>query len=305
MRKQKIISRKSKIYNSFIKKNIKIITACFLFILTCLIVNISSCKNVLDPNNSSTTDLQNTAGTLATKNSENKIRKAELEKNINSIIASYPEVDTSVSLKDLYFDVTQSYGNTKSYTAASTTKIITAIYYLSLVEENKRALEQIIGDYTAKWQIQQMINQSNNNSWYLLNNNLGYSNLEDYAHSIGLTSFDSLENTITATEENLLLQKLYNGELLSNYNKKLLLSYMQNTNYETLIPEALPDNAIVYHKYGLLDNNLHDNSIIIYKGNVVFLTIMTDSINTVDYTERTELFHEIVSAVLKFEQIDS
>lgn len=232
-------------------------------------------------------------------------RISDLQNGLDAIFEKYPDIKISVALDtSLSNDEIRVYGDSSAYIAASTTKVITAVYYLRLVEEGKRTIEQKIGDYNAKWQIEQMINQSNNNSWYLLNDNLGYSNLEEYALSIGLTSFNSIENTITAEDENLLLQKIYSDELISKEHRDLLLSCMQNTNYETLIPAAVPSDVTVYHKYGLLYNNLHDNSIIVHDGGAIYLTVMTDSESTINYVERTKLFHEIVSLVLEYEQIN-
>jgi len=253
---------------------------------------------------STTTIIPTTTTTIVdSKIIELKENKAKLQIDINNITSKYSDTDISIAFKNSDFSQIQVYGKTTSYTGASTTKVITAVYYLSLVESGERTLDQYIEDHSAVWQIKQMINQSNNSSWHSLNNNIGYENLENYANSIGLASFDLSENTITAKDEALLLEKLYTGKLINNKHSDLLLSYMQNTNYETLIPAALPDGVTVYHKYGLLNNNLHDISIIKNDDKVFYLTILTDSKSTINYTERTKLFHEIVNAILEFEQI--
>ena len=48
---------------------------------------------------------------------------------------------------------------------------------------------------------------------------------------------------------------------------------MQNTNFETLIPAAVPPGVGVFHKYGLLFGNLHDASILV-QGDRAFVFVV-------------------------------
>jgi beta-lactamase class A len=169
---------------------------------------------------------------------------------------------------------------------------------LSAVEQGKASLDQEIGGYSARSLLKQMIQQSDNVSWRTLKRWLGYEHLEDYAHQIGLFSFDSYDNTITASDEASLLQKLYQGQLLNQNDTGLLLSFMQNTNNEDLIPAALPQDAAVYHKYGLLNNNLHDMAIIKFNNSTFTLVIFTNSEDSMNYERREAIIHEITQAAL-------
>ena len=84
----------------------------------------------------------------------------------------------------------------------------------------------------------------------------------------------------------------------------MLLSYMQNTSNDDLIPDGVPTDATVYHKYGYLGGELHDAGIIVYNGHRVALTIYTKSSDGTlsDYTSRIALFHSITSAAITYMQ---
>lgn len=52
---------------------------------------------------------------------------------------------------------------------------------------------------------------------------------------------------------------------------------MQNTTDETMIPKVIPSGATIYHKYGILDDSLHDTAIVDYQNKPFVLTIYTKS----------------------------
>ena len=107
----------------------------------------------------------------------------------------------------------------------------------------------------------------------------------------------------------MLLEKLYDGQLLNKDDTALILSYMQQTNDDSLIPAALPQGAVVYHKYGELidtdDNDdgnwVNDAAIISYKGHSFILTIYTNRSDLLDITTRTQIIHEITNDVTAIE----
>jgi beta-lactamase class A len=72
---------------------------------------------------------------------------------------------------------------------------------------------------------------------------------------------------------------------------------MQNTNYESLIPAAVPDNVTVFHKYGLLDTELHDAAILTGGAAGCVLVVYTKGDGLNDVPERTDVIHEITRAV--------
>jgi beta-lactamase class A len=153
----------------------------------------------------------------------------DLSQQINAVIAEHGDLDISVAIIDIATNTSANYGIQDSFAGASTTKVLTAAAYLDAVENGERKLTASINGTTAKQQISNMTNQSDNNAWAALNQNLSYTTIEEYAASIGITSYKAKNNVITASDEALLLQKLYQRALLNEENTTLLLSYMQKT----------------------------------------------------------------------------
>jgi beta-lactamase class A len=230
-------------------------------------------------------------------------QQVSLTDQLTSITASDSEATFSVAVINLASGASYHFGTTNSYTAASTTKIITAAAFLHEVEAGKASLSESVGDETAAWQLQEMVQDSNNDSWVLLNTAVGGANLQTYARGLGLSSFNYEDNTLTAADDATLLKLLYQGKLLNTADTNLVLSYMQNTNDQTLIPAALPAGVTVYQKYGELDNTVHDGAIIEDGSAKFVLVIYSNSTEVVDYAARTAIIHQITAAVLAAETI--
>lgn len=218
---------------------------------------------------------------------------------VNDIINENPGLDISVAVIDIGTNTKANYGIQDNFAGASTTKVLTAIAYLHEVEQENRSLTQKVGGINAKQQIKQMINQSNNESWAALNQNLTYAKIKTYAQSIGINSYQPKQNTITASDEALLLQRLYMRDLLNEENTTLLLSYMQNTNNEAMIPKVIPAGATIYHKYGQLEDRLHDASIVDYNQRPITLVIYTKggASDGSNYAVRVQLIQQLAEAV--------
>jgi beta-lactamase class A len=218
-----------------------------------------------------------------------------------TVLDTYPTIAVSIELRDIDTGLKAGLHEEVARRAASTAKLIAATDFLTEVEDDQQSLEQTArGATTAQYQLQQMINQSNNDSWQYFLDTLGLQKEQDFAHQQGWTSFNVSTNYLAVDDLADLLQKLWKGQLLSKDHTQLLLSYMQNTNYETLIPPAIPAGAEVWHKYGALEDDLHDASIIkTADGHVYALVIMTNGNGRWAYDERTALFHALVQATFK------
>lgn len=218
---------------------------------------------------------------------------------VNDIINQNPGLDISVAVIDIGTNTKANYGIQDNFAGASTTKVLTAATYLHEVEQDNRSLTQKVGDVPARQQIKQMINQSNNDSWAALNQNLTYTKIQAYAQSIGVNSYKPKENTITASDEALLLQLLYKRELLNEEDTTLLLSYMQNTNNEAMIPKVIPTGATIYHKYGQLEDRLHDASIVEFNQRPIVLVIYTKggASDGSNYGVRVQLIQQLAETV--------
>lgn len=251
-----------------------------------------------------------TLGSSATSaNADTATKKAAAKQtmitSIQSTATNYPSVETSVSLIDLDSGEQTDIGESAAFTAASTTKVLTAAAYMHLVDQGKATLQTTISGSTAQNLLQRMLNISDNTAWAALNDYIGKANLQTYANSLGLSSYIATTNVITAHDEAQLMAKLYKNELTTAEHTQLLFSYMHNTNNEDLIPAAMPTGATIYHKYGYLGGELHDAAVITYEGHHFVLVIYTkNSTGTLDdYTERTQLFHNITDDVLTYMEV--
>ena len=225
---------------------------------------------------------------------------ATLNSQINAIIAANSQYQIGVALVDLSQGAASAdvheYGVQEKFVAASTAKVLAAAAYYHLVETGVASLEDPLGDYTAGFQLREMIQQSDNDSWSLIMDAVGHEELTDYAASLGV-SYDPEINTLTPAEMATIVSGLYSGSLLNAGDTAQLLSYMRDTNYETLIPAAVPEGITVFHKYGLLEDELHDAAVLAQGNTAYALVIYTKGQDLSDVPERTEVIHQLTQTV--------
>jgi len=224
-----------------------------------------------------------------------------LDAKINDIVAANPEYQIGVALLDVSDGAAASgdvrrYGVESAFVAASTAKVLAAEAFYHLVETGAASLNDPLGDYTAEFQLQAMIQQSDNDSWSLIMDSVGHAALTDYAASIGV-DYSPESNTLTPADMARILAGLYTGTLLKPADTAQLLAFMQNTNYETLIPAAVPAGVAVFHKYGLLGGELHDAAILAEDGRAYALVVYTKGDDLGSVPERTEVIHQVTQAV--------
>ena len=221
-------------------------------------------------------------------------------RQLDAIIAANSQYQIGVALVDLSQGAgpaeAHEYGIQEKFVAASTAKVLAAEAYYHLVETGPASLDAPLGNYTAGFQLREMIQQSDNDSWSLIMDAVGHEELTEYAATLGV-SYDPETNTLTPAEMATIVSRLYSGSLLNPADTAQLLSYMQDTNYETLIPAAVPDGITVFHKYGLLDDELHDAAVLARGGTAYALVIYTKGQDLSDVPERTEVIHQLTQAV--------
>jgi beta-lactamase class A len=221
-----------------------------------------------------------------------------LKPAVEQITKKYP-YNTSVVVIDLNSGNSMQSGDSAPYVAASTTKLLTALFYLHRIEEGKEDLNQIIAGKTAEEQLKLMINRSDNTAWAQLNGYLRSANLQEFAHAQGLDSFNATKNTLTSDDMAKLLAKIYKKELLNADHTKLLFSWMQNTSEERFIPPAITANSKLYHKAGYLNDRAHDVAIVDNGTTPFALVIYSKSYNnTYDFNLGQKLFKQITSQVI-------
>jgi beta-lactamase class A len=217
---------------------------------------------------------------------------------VQQIIDNHPEVTYSVSAIDITSGSSVKIGSSAAMNAASCGKVLTAALFLHKVENNEASLNDKIGGKSSQYQLRQLIQKSDDNSWYLFNNKLTHEGLSDYALKQGLNSYDPDTDYISSEDMSSLLQKLYKGELLNPKHTRLLLSYMQDTNYEQFIVPAVPSSKHVYHKVGFVDGEINDAAIISNGHESVALTIFSRGSDISDQYTRAQTIQEITKAAL-------
>jgi beta-lactamase class A len=221
---------------------------------------------------------------------------AGLDSAIDAIIGANSQFQVGVALMDTGGGDLHQYGVEEPFQAASTAKVLAAAAYYSLVEDGAASLEDELGDFTSGFQIQAMVQDSNNESWSLLMGAVGLPRLTEYAASIGV-AYDPGVNTLSTADMAHILAELSGGRLLDQEHTEQLLSYMQDTNFEDLIPAAVPAGVTVFHKYGLLDDELHDAAILSMSEGTYVLVVYTKGTDLSDVPERTAVIHQITEAV--------
>lgn len=221
-----------------------------------------------------------------------------LQESLHQIIKKYP-YNTSVSVIDLNSNSLVQTGDSYPFIAASTTKILTSLVFLSEVEAGQTSLDARIGNKTAEEQLKLAINQSDNEAWAKLNDYIGRDKLALYAKEHGLQSYDVTRNTITSNDMAQLITYLWNGKLLNETHTKFLLGLMQNTNEERFIPTAVPSGMAVYHKAGYLADRVHDVGVI-DNGSAPFVIVIYSKSYTAsyDYGIGQKLFKEVTAQVI-------
>lgn len=219
---------------------------------------------------------------------------------IQGVVDQHPELDLSVSLTDLQTGKAYHYGDSSSFTAASVGKLITTATFINKVEKGTASLSQTVGGYTAKTEIQKMLVDSDNTAWKNMEEAVGLSTQQAYAESIGITSYDATQNTVSSSDIALLLTKLSSGKLFNDDNTGLVLSYMAQANYRGYIVAAIPDGVNVYHKVGLLEDRVHDAAII-KKGDRSYVLVVFSKAKSgaYDFSEAPTLFEKITTDSLQ------
>lgn len=161
--------------------------------------------------------------------------------------------------------------------AASVGKVLVAAYSLRQVDQGKISLSQVIEGVPFREHLRLMINRSDNNSWEILLKFFGYAKIHQLGRDLGLSKTSVFENTTTAKDVNDLLVKIYQGNLLKEDSRDLLFSWMQNTEREERIPQAVPKGTVIYHKAGTFEGETHDAAIVLHPKNPFVLTILSQA----------------------------
>jgi beta-lactamase class A len=265
------------------------------------VVNFSNSKELLNPYVSSVSAPQSTfAATPTPSPSSQKIAaiNGEYEAIFQKYQDKYPELVISVDVINITQNKQYKFNSDQINVGASTTKLFTASSFLSQLEKGKYDYDLKMGSYNAKFQLQQMVTQSNNNSWELFYTLLGRQNIEKYVHDLGSKDFKISDNTVKAGDMTNYLSKLYKNQLHSKETTDYLLSLMQKTNEETFIPKSVAGFTI-YHKNGQLEEVVNEAVLAVGKDSTYAIAIYTDGKDKWEYEKRRVLFKDLITDILK------
>jgi len=229
---------------------------------------------------------------------ERKAKQDALTPELANILSvSYAN---AISVIDIKHNEEFGVNEDTSFHSASVTKVLVAVAALQGVDSGKYSLNQSLGGATLKYQLQQMINQSNNNSWDLFNNLIGFNGEQKVADSLGLTGVDMNQTHMTTKAVANLLLKIYHGEAISNGSRDLLFSFMQDTETENRITPAIPDNVTFYHKTGSFNGEIHDAAIVLHPKNPFIIVIFTDDGRGTSVSTRLDSFQKATKSVYSY-----
>jgi beta-lactamase class A len=220
------------------------------------------------------------------------------QQSINTILAHYSSEDIAVQAIDLDNNQTQTFGVNAAFTAGSTAKLLTAVAYFHALERGDISPNATINGEDATAAMKAMIVDSDDDAWAGFNEALTHGYLAQYASDIGWHDYDVDINTMPADDIATLLAKLGKGQLLNKAHTAELLGFMGHANYRNYIVAAVPSGYQVYHKVGLVDDEVHDASIISKDGRSVVLVIFSKGNSDYDLTTRANMMHAITQATL-------
>lgn len=235
---------------------------------------------------------------LPTVNLSMNTAEEDLQTEIEKITAG-KKGSYSVYYKNL--DTNKSFGINENQInrAASVNKvpIIASLYLLEKegkidIDERISIQEDDVQDYgTGSIRYQKMpqtyslrnlaklaLKESDNTAAHVITLKIGEENVQKLVNIWGMNQTNMVENQTSVTDMNILLEKIYRGEIAGEANTKELLSFMNKTDFEDRITKNLPNTTTSYHKSGDEEGYVHDVGIIKTPKGTYYLGIMTSDV---------------------------
>ena len=244
---------------------------------------------------------------LPNKEDQKKERVAKQEvllESIKEIVATEsPGTSLSLAIYDLKNDEYFGVNDTQPQHAASVSKVLTAVYVLDQVEKGKVSLADPLGAYNVEFQLEKTVNQSDPETWALLDERFKPVDQNKFAKSIGLENTDVRigKNIMAPKDVAILLKKLAKGELLKDYHRDKLFIYMQNTESENYFSPSFKSSGLpFYHKTGKFESEAHDAAIVNHPENPFVLVVFSVNNSNLDPNTRGPVLQTLASTVLDY-----
>jgi len=216
---------------------------------------------------------------LTTLANERAAAKAASTTQLQSIVASTTMnygSNVGLVLVDLSNDATASANADTQFVSASIYKLFVAYGVYSRIDEGSISLGDTMTKYgissTVGECLDAMLTISDNACGVALGQLYGWSSLDLMLASEGysgtqLDNYDSSGNLdsdklTTANDVTKLLQKLYDGSLLSTLSTEQFIALLKADEINYMLPSGLPDGTVIAHKVGYLADYQHDAGII-------------------------------------------
>ena len=235
----------------------------------------------------------------------------DLAADLDELNATYPDQLGFVLINEQSGEVITT-NESRIFTSASLYKLFLTYAILEQVDTGLLSLQDQMADgATIDDYLTSTITVSANEPAKELAHLIGWENIETFIHEQGFVStsfnpyleYDGIyyngDLETTPAEVAFLLERLLEGELLSEASTKYFLGLLGNQQLVYALNTGLSSDVTFAHKTGLLDDVSHDAGILSMDGQNYIVAVLTDGwLNATD--DATPVFEEIGSAVMAY-----
>ena len=235
----------------------------------------------------------------------------DLAADLDELNAAYPDQLGFVLINEQTGEVITT-NESRIFTSASLYKLFLTYAILDQVDAGVLSLQDQMADgATIDDYLTSTITVSANEPAKELAHLIGWENIETFIHEQGFVStsfnpyleYDGIyyngDLETTPAEVAFLLERLLEGELLSEASTKYFLGLLGNQQLVYALNTGLSSDVTFAHKTGLLDDVSHDAGILSMDGQNYIVAVLTDGwLNATD--DATPVFEEIGSAVMTY-----
>lgn len=235
----------------------------------------------------------------------------DLAADLDELNAAYPDQLGFVLINEQTGEAITT-NESRTFTSASLYKLFLTYAILEQVDAGVLSLQDQMADgATIDDYLTSTITVSANEPAKELAHLIGWENIETFIHEQGFVStsfnpyleYDGIyyngDLETTPAEVAFLLERLLEGELLSEASTKYFLGLLGNQQLVYALNTGLSSDVTFAHKTGLLDDVSHDAGILSMDGQNYIVAVLTDGwLNATD--DATPVFEEIGSAVMTY-----
>ena len=235
----------------------------------------------------------------------------DLAADLDELNAAYPDQLGFVLINEQSGEVITT-NESRIFTSASLYKLFLTYAILDQVDAGVLSLQDQMADgATIDDYLTSTITVSANEPAKELAHLIGWENIETFIHEQGFVStsfnpyleYDGIyyngDLETTPAEVAFLLERLLEGELLSEASTKYFLGLLGNQQLVYALNTGLRSDVTFAHKTGLLDDVSHDAGILSIDGQNYIVAVLTDGwLNATD--DATPVFEEIGSDVMTY-----